>query len=78
MQVAAGLLASLGDTIDKIEAHLASMEIATLDEMLRALPSKSHVTSAERLMRILVISEMEKRGSHIHALHPAGRRARLH
>ena len=78
MQVAAGLLASLGDAIENIEAHLASMESATLYRMLRVLPAQSHVASAEGLMRTLVTSEIEMRRNDTKASRLGGHHARLH
>lgn len=61
MQTAAGLLAALGDSIEAIRKHLATMDRAELQALLTVLPSRSPVGSAEMVMRILVYREIEKR-----------------
>ncbi|RVA11945.1 hypothetical protein EN932_14035 [Mesorhizobium sp. M7A.F.Ca.US.002.01.1.1] len=67
MQTAAGLLADLGDGIDAIKAHLATMDDHTLETLLESMPGKSVVGSAEMTMTILIYREMEirKRGHNV-------------
>ena len=41
MQTAAKLLAELGDNIEAIKAHLATMDGQTLNTLLETMPGKS-------------------------------------
>jgi hypothetical protein len=61
MQTAAALLVSLGDHVDTIKAHLATLHIPKLQALLATLPSRSPAGSAEMVMRILVLRELEAR-----------------
>lgn len=67
MQTAAGLLADLGDGIDAIKAHLATMDDHTLETLLESMPGKSVAGSAEMTMTILIYRELEmrKRGHNV-------------
>ena len=59
MQTAAGLLAALGDSIEAIKAHLASMDEEQLEALLASMPSKSVAGSAEMVMFIHLYREIE-------------------
>ncbi|WP_192178823.1 hypothetical protein [Mesorhizobium amorphae] len=61
MQIAAKLLAELGDTIEAVKAHLAKMDDHTLNSLLEAMPGKSLAGSAEMAMTILIYREIETR-----------------
>ncbi|TGP50422.1 hypothetical protein EN873_24975 [bacterium M00.F.Ca.ET.230.01.1.1] len=76
MQTAARLLAELGDGIEAIKAHLATMDDATLRTLLEAMPGKSMAGSAEMTMTILIYREMEirKRGDNVVSFPPKGLR----
>jgi hypothetical protein len=67
MNTAAGLLAALGDSIEAIQAHLATMDDDKLETLLASLPSKSIGGSAEMVMLIHLYREIEnrKRGSNV-------------
>ncbi|RNJ41302.1 hypothetical protein B5V01_26890 [Mesorhizobium erdmanii] len=78
MQTAAGLLAALGDTIDAIKAHLATMDEDKLEALLAVMPSKSIAGSAEMVMLIHLYREIQtrQRGSNVLPFPLPGRRAR--
>ncbi|ESZ36517.1 hypothetical protein [Mesorhizobium sp. L2C066B000] len=61
MQISAGLLANLGDSIEAIAAHIATMETRQLHQLLKSLPSRSEIASAEMVMGTLVYREIELR-----------------
>jgi hypothetical protein len=61
MQTTAGLLANLGDCIEAAAAHLATMQTHRLHELLKTLPSRSTIASAEMVFSILVYREIELR-----------------
>ncbi|ESX13283.1 hypothetical protein [Mesorhizobium sp. LSJC264A00] len=61
MQKSAGLLANLGDSIEAIADHIVTMETRQLHQLLKLLPSKSEIASAEMVMGILVYREIELR-----------------
>lgn len=61
MQIAARLLAELGDGIEAIKAHLSTMDDETLRAFLETMPRKSLAGSAEMTMTILIYREMEIR-----------------
>ncbi|WP_192177664.1 hypothetical protein [Mesorhizobium amorphae] len=67
MQIAAKLLAELGDTIEAVKAHLAKMDDHTLNSLLESMPGKSLAGSAEMAMTILIYREIEtrKRGRNV-------------
>ena len=67
MNTAAGLLAALGDSIEAIQAHLATMDEDKLETLLATMPSKSIAGSAEMVMLIHLYGEIErrKRGSNV-------------
>ncbi|MCZ8548600.1 hypothetical protein OOJ09_30950 [Mesorhizobium qingshengii] len=64
---AAELLAELGNCIKSIQAHLATMDDAQLEDLLASLPSKSTAGSAEMVMLIHLYRDIEnrKRGSNV-------------
>ena len=78
MQTAAGLLAALGDTIEAIKAHLATMDEDKLEAHLAVMPSKSIAGSAEMVMLIHLYREIQtrRRGSNVLPFPLPGRRAR--
>ncbi|MER9298789.1 hypothetical protein NKI38_20195 [Mesorhizobium sp. M0621] len=61
MQTAAGLLAALGDSIEVLKAHLATMDEDKLEALLAVMPSKSIVGSAEMVMLIHLYRELQTR-----------------
>ncbi|MDX8457544.1 hypothetical protein [Mesorhizobium humile] len=61
MQIAAQLLAALGDSIEAIKAHLSGMDGSTLERLLETVPRTSPVGSAEMVMIILLYREIERR-----------------
>ena len=61
MQRSAGLLANLGDSIEAVADHIATIETRQLHQLLKSLPSRSEVASAEMVMAILVYREIELR-----------------
>ena len=67
MQITAGLLAALGDSIEAVKAHLSTMDEYQLEGLLASLPSKSAAGSAEMVMLIHLYREIEgrKRGSNV-------------
>lgn len=76
MQTAAKLLANLGDGIEAIKAHLATMDDRTLRTLLECMPGKSVAGSAEMTMTILIYREMElrKRDRNVVPFPPTARR----
>ena len=61
MQTAAKLLAELGDGIEAIKAHLATMDDHQLQTLLASMPGKIVAGSAEMAMTILIYREIEIR-----------------
>ena len=61
MQIAAGLLAALGDSIEAVKAHLATMDEDELESLLAVMPSKSIAGSAEMVMLIHIYRELQNR-----------------
>ncbi|WP_192180661.1 hypothetical protein [Mesorhizobium amorphae] len=61
MQIAAGLLAALGDSLEALEGHLATMDESELEMLLASMPSKSAAGSAEMVMCVLLYREIEAR-----------------
>ncbi|MGO4642551.1 hypothetical protein AB4Z43_29435 [Mesorhizobium sp. 2RAF45] len=68
MQTAAGLLAALGDSIEAIKAHLATMDEDKLEALLGVMPSKSIAGSAEMVMLIHLYRELQNRQRHSNVL----------
>ena len=61
MQRAAEFLAALGESIEDIKAHLATMDEFRLEELLASLPAKSAAGSAEMVMIIHICREIDGR-----------------
>ncbi|MER8856987.1 hypothetical protein NKI09_04905 [Mesorhizobium sp. M0757] len=51
----------MGDSIEAIAGHIATMETRQLHHLLKLLPSRSEIASAEMVMGILVHREIELR-----------------
>lgn len=51
---------AIGDSIEAIKRHLATLERLVLDGLLVVLPSRSQAGGAEMVMRILVYREIKK------------------
>jgi|GEM_PF-2295058 len=75
MQTAAKLIAELGDSIEAIKAHLATMDDHTLRTLLESMPGQSVAGSAEMTMTILIYREMEirKRDNNVVPFPPTAR-----
>ncbi|MET2832119.1 hypothetical protein [Mesorhizobium shangrilense] len=58
---AAELLAALGDCIEAIKLHLATMDDAQLEKLLDPMPKKSAPGSAEMVMLVMLYRELESR-----------------
>jgi len=61
MQIAAKLLAELGDSIEAVSAHLAKMDDFQLEELLASMPSKLPAGTAEMVMCVHLYREIEAR-----------------
>jgi hypothetical protein len=61
VQIAARLLAALGDSIEALEGHLATMDESELEMLLASMPSKSAAGSSEMVMCVLLYREIEAR-----------------
>lgn len=58
---AAELLAALGNCIESIQAYLATMDDAQLENLLESMPSRSIAGSAEMVMLIHLYRDIENR-----------------
>lgn len=73
---AAELLAALGNCIESIQAHLATMDDAQLENLLASMPSKSKAGSAEMVMLIHLYRDIENRKRDSNVLPFPARKAR--
>ncbi|MER9354560.1 hypothetical protein NKI61_14875 [Mesorhizobium sp. M0514] len=52
----------MGDSIDAIAGHIATMDTRQPHQLLKSFPSRSEIASAEMVMGILVYREIQLRG----------------
>lgn len=62
MKIAAELLTGLDDTVRTVKGQLAEMEAEQLNALLSLLAPRSSIGSAEMVLTMLALREVEARG----------------